>query len=296
MFGLRLYKLACPWPVEPQGLRAFAERPRDDHGRRGKALADRDAGPRAALRSHAVRPTCIGKKDETGAPLFPPHGALDTNEIAIAIGHRILRYAPNARSRARVADRLERPRSCSGRRSRRRRPAHAALLLGLPAQFLDQGARRRPRLCRHRLPLHGPDHGPRDRGLHPHGRRGRELDRRSAVLDARPRVPEPRRRHLQSLRHAGDPLGRRAKTNITYKILFNDAVAMTGGQTIEGGLTVDAHRRQCAAEGVAAIAIVADDPAKYPKSLVWPAGTSDRRRRISTRCRSASRRCPARRS
>ena len=42
-----------------------------------------------------------------------------------------------------------------------------------------------------------------------------------------------------------------AKVNITYKILFNDAVAMTGGQTHEGGLTVDAIARQVAAEGVA---------------------------------------------
>jgi len=65
-----------------------------------------------------------------------------------------------------------------------------------------------------------------------------------------------------------------AKTNITYKILFNDAVAMTGGQQIEGGLTVDRIAAQCAAEGVAAIAVVADDPKKYPKHMRWPAGTT----------------------
>ncbi len=65
-----------------------------------------------------------------------------------------------------------------------------------------------------------------------------------------------------------------AKTNITYKILFNDAVAMTGGQAHEGGLTVDAIARQVAAEGVATIAVVADEPNKYPAGTAWPAGAT----------------------
>ncbi|KWR77789.1 indolepyruvate ferredoxin oxidoreductase family protein [Cupriavidus sp. IDO] len=54
-----------------------------------------------------------------------------------------------------------------------------------------------------------------------------------------------------------------AKVSMTYKILFNDAVAMTGGQPIEGQLTVDRIARQVAAEGVKRIAIVSDDIEKY---------------------------------
>ena len=50
------------------------------------------------------------------------------------------------------------------------------------------------------------------------------------------------------------------KTNVTYKILFNDAVAMTGGQPHEGGLTVDMIARQVRAEGVERIALVTDEP------------------------------------
>jgi indolepyruvate ferredoxin oxidoreductase len=58
--------------------------------------------------------------------------------------------------------------------------------------------------------------------------------------------------------------------NMTYKILFNDAVAMTGGQTHEGGLTVPVIARQVRAEGVERIAIVTDEPFKYPANAGFP--------------------------
>src|SRR3712207_3299829 len=51
-----------------------------------------------------------------------------------------------------------------------------------------------------------------------------------------------------------------ASVNITYKILYNDAVAMTGGQPVEGSLSVDAMARQVASEGAKRIALVTDDP------------------------------------
>jgi indolepyruvate ferredoxin oxidoreductase len=55
-------------------------------------------------------------------------------------------------------------------------------------------------------------------------------------------------------------------TNITYKILDNDAVAMTGGQPAEGNLTVDQINRQIAAKGIGAIVVVSDEPEKYDRS------------------------------
>jgi len=61
--------------------------------------------------------------------------------------------------------------------------------------------------------------------------------------------------------------------NITFKILFNDAVAMTGGQRHEGGLTADAIARQVAAEGAVRIEVVTDEPQKYPAGMRWPEGT-----------------------
>jgi indolepyruvate ferredoxin oxidoreductase len=60
--------------------------------------------------------------------------------------------------------------------------------------------------------------------------------------------------------------------NITYKILFNDAVAMTGGQPNDGGLTVPQIARQVAAEGVQRVVVVTDEPYKYPSGEAWPAG------------------------
>jgi indolepyruvate ferredoxin oxidoreductase len=55
-----------------------------------------------------------------------------------------------------------------------------------------------------------------------------------------------------------------AGVNITFKILYNDAVAMTGGQPIDGELRVDQLSRQVADEGVKRIALVSDEPDKYP--------------------------------
>ena len=54
-----------------------------------------------------------------------------------------------------------------------------------------------------------------------------------------------------------------AKVNITYKVLYNDAVAMTGGQPIDGNLSVAAMTRELQAEGVSRIVVVTDDRSRY---------------------------------
>jgi indolepyruvate ferredoxin oxidoreductase len=59
---------------------------------------------------------------------------------------------------------------------------------------------------------------------------------------------------------------------MTYKILFNDAVAMTGGQANEGGLNVPQIAAQVAAEGAKRVVVVSDEPWKYPKETEWPRG------------------------
>jgi indolepyruvate ferredoxin oxidoreductase len=69
-----------------------------------------------------------------------------------------------------------------------------------------------------------------------------------------------------------------AKVNITYKILFNDAVAMTGGQQFDGPLDPGMISRQIAAEGVTPIIVVTDEPEKYPHDYNWAPGVTVRHR------------------
>ncbi|MGJ7916976.1 indolepyruvate ferredoxin oxidoreductase family protein [Massilia sp. LXY-6] len=65
-----------------------------------------------------------------------------------------------------------------------------------------------------------------------------------------------------------------AHANVTYKILYNDAVAMTGGQPVDGVLTVPQIAHQLQAEGVARIVIVSDEPQKYTSEIALPAGAT----------------------
>ncbi len=66
-----------------------------------------------------------------------------------------------------------------------------------------------------------------------------------------------------------------AKATLTYKILFNDAVAMTGGQPVDGVISVDAIARQVESEGVRRVAVLSDDIGKYDgQEGRFPPGTT----------------------
>ena len=69
-----------------------------------------------------------------------------------------------------------------------------------------------------------------------------------------------------------------AKTNITFKILFNDAVAMTGGQPVDGPVSVESIAHSVRAEGIERIALVSDEPEIY-RASDFPNGTTFSHRR-----------------
>ena len=276
--GLRLYKLACPWPVEPEGLRTFA-------GGLDTIMVVEEKRPlieqqiREQLYDLPQRPVCIGKRDEAGRPLFPPHGALDVDAVAIAIGRRLLpRAGRRASALAARLERLERGRDrAAGLADTAARGPH--FCAGCPhsvSTVVPAGARAYAGIgCHYMVQT-------MDRATDGFTQMGGEGANwiGEAPFSTRPHI-------FQNLgdgtyNHSGTLAIRwavAARTNITYKILFNDAVAMTGGQAVEGQLTVERIAAQCAAEGVAAIAVVADEPAKYGKikgraAIAWPAGTS----------------------
>ena len=85
-----------------------------------------------------------------------------------------------------------------------------------------------------------------------------------------------------------------AKVNMTYKILYNDAVAMTGGQRHDGPLDPAMISRQIAAEGVKPIVVVTDEPEKYPHGIRLGAGRHGAPpRRARRRCSASCARCRA---
>ena len=202
--GLRLYKVGMTWPLEPKGVLKFAE---------GLDLILVVEEKRSLIETQVKeqlydlpgRPRVLGKKDENEQWLFPAKYALDPSDIAIKVGERLIRNGAGDDIKARVAE-LKRIKGNqpAGRGSRR---PHPVFLPGLPAQQLHRRARGLARLCGHRLPLHGALDGPLHRGLHPDGRRGHQLDRRSAVLQDQARLPEFGRRHLHPLGQPGHPRG-----------------------------------------------------------------------------------------
>ena len=171
-------------PVADQqaGPRRVRQGPRSHHRGRGEALADRGPGARGALR-HREPAGRRRQEGRAGQLAVPGQGRARSER------RRDLYRRAAAQGRAERADR--RPRCAPEGSAARaggdagRGGAHAVFLLRLPAQFIDRRAGRLARLCRHRLPFHGAMDGPLDAGLHPHGRRGRQLDRRGAVLQAR---------------------------------------------------------------------------------------------------------------
>jgi indolepyruvate ferredoxin oxidoreductase len=267
--GLRLYKIGCPWPISQRDLKEFAA------GLDLIIVVEEkrsliEVQVREELYGTANQPACIGKKDEQGNWLFPVKGALDPNEVAICIGERLLNYVGDEDLKHRVA---------------RLKDAQRVLA------ETEEIAQRIPYFCSgcpHNSSTVVPD------GMRAYAGIGchymvQWMDRSTLGFTQMGgeganwigEAPFSKRPHVfQNLgdgtyNHSGYMAMRAAiaaGVNMTYKVLFNDAVAMTGGQANDGGLTVPQVARQVAAEGAARVVVVTDEPQKYGRDTRWPAG------------------------
>jgi indolepyruvate ferredoxin oxidoreductase len=267
--GLRVYKIACPWPISRQDLTEFAQ------GLDLIIVVEEkrsliEVQVREELYGTANQPVCIGKKDEQGNWLFPVKGALDPNDVAICIGERLLRVANNDELAANVA-RLKNsqrvfaetadvanriPYFCSGcpHNTSTRVPEGSRAYAGIGCHYMSQWMDRKT-LGYTQMGGEGANwvgEAPFSNRDHVFQNLGDGTYNHSGYLAIRAAIA--------------------AGTKMTYKILFNDAVAMTGGQANDGGLTVDQIARQVSAEGVKRVVLVTDEPAKYAPETDWPRG------------------------
>lgn len=260
--GVSIYKVGCPWPLEPSGIVEFArqqpmllviEEKRATIEDQLKAILY------DALRSEG--PAVYGRFGAKGEPLLPNNGEATPELIAQVLVELLSRVSENGTIGIRqVAARLaERERQL------------ARLLPGvMRTPFFCSG-------CPHNTSTKVPDGSTAMAGIGCHGMAMFAADGRTAThthmggegatwIGRAPYTSVP---HIfQNLgegtyHHSGSLTIRAAVSagvNITYKILFNDAVAMTGGQAIDGVLSVPQLAHQVRAEGVKRIALVSDEP------------------------------------
>ena len=273
--GLALFKVTVSWPLEPASIQDFCQ-PLD------AVLIVEEKRPLIEDQVKTIlyhlpadqRPQVLGKMDAKGKPLLPAFYELNTTRIAGAIAH-CLKLLPGfdrfqgifqeALKKARPKDPLQEhltrlPYYCSG-------CPHNTSTLQLP-----EGSRAMAGIgCHYMATWIAPHH---TKAFTQMGGEGVPWIGQS---------PFTTENHIfanlgdGTYYHSGYLAIRAAiasKVNITYKILYNDAVAMTGGQTVDGPLTVWGMSQQVYAEGVRRIAVVTDDLNRYPLGVSFAPGTT----------------------
>jgi indolepyruvate ferredoxin oxidoreductase len=260
--GIALYKVAMSWPLETEGLRRFAA------GKRAlliveekRSVVERQAREALYGLPADIRPTIAGKTDPDGALLLPEAGELDPAMVAAALARVLAPFgvplaAPPPVPRPEYAALKRAPFFCAGcpHNSSTVVPEGSIAMGGIGCHTLALGEVGRARTVTQM------------------GAEGATWAGLSAFTD----LP-----HLfvnmgdGTYQHSGLLAIRQAvaaRTRITYKILYNSAVAMTGGQPVDGGPTVAQMAHQLWAEGVGRIAVVADDAARLPAARELPPG------------------------
>jgi indolepyruvate ferredoxin oxidoreductase len=280
--GIRLYKVGMVWPLETVGALAFGRGHEELLVVEEKRPIIEDQLVSAFYHEPAQhRPRITGKTDERGAALKPAHGELSVNLTVDILMRRIealgLADAPLAERfaaiRGRRAKAVQLPATnlirtayfCSG-------CPHNTSTRTVEGSMAFTGVG-----CYGLVPMLMPDR--KTEWAAQMGAEGTLWVGLQAFVD----VPHA----FQNLGdgtyfHSGILAIRQAvasKANITYKLLYNDAVAMTGGQPVDGQLSVEDMANQLYWEGVRPVVVVTDEPEKYPASVSWPKGTVVRHRK-----------------
>ncbi len=253
--GVRVRKLAMSWPIEPEGLREAARGVREIVVIEEKRAFVEPQIARLML-EWPDRLALTGKTAGADA-LLPETGMLNPSLVAASLARRLAAHdllGPEAAARAEALS----PRVVTA-------PAPT-----LRAPFFCAG-------CPHNRSTRVPEGSHAMAGIGCHGMASWMGDREIVSMShmggeglqwvgLSPFVGEAHR--FQNMgdgtyAHSGSLCLRaaaEAKTNVTFKILVNDAVAMTGGQPVEGGLGVAEMAQAAFADGARRIAIVSDAP------------------------------------
>ncbi len=261
--GLRLIKVSMPWPLAEEDVSAFAKGLETVFVVEAKRPLIEIQLKEQLYHFHASqRPAIIGKTDLFGAPLLPQTGDLHAEDIAAAL-FKLLPEAKLTSAMQQTIFKLE----------ERKRHSRTLATPSPRTPYFCSG-------CPHNSSTKVPEGSRAMAGIGCHIMAqmidGRADDAFSHMggegVAWLGQSPFTSTRHIfanlgdGTYHHSGSLAIRAAvsaKANVTYKILFNDAVAMTGGQKVDGPLSVAALTHQLAAEGVTQIAVVAEDPARH---------------------------------
>jgi indolepyruvate ferredoxin oxidoreductase len=263
--GLTLYKVAMTWPLEREGVRHFAEGLEEILVVEEKrAVIENQLKEQLYNWREDVRPRVIGKFDENREWILPSIDELTPARIARVIAARIRRFYTSERIEERLQFLAEKEKALA---------ASPVTVKRVP--YFCSG-------CPHNTSTRVPDESRARAGIGCHYM-VQWMDRRTDTFTQMGgegvtwvgQAPFTETRHVfanlgdGTYFHSGILAIRAAVAsgvNITYKILYNDAVAMTGGQPVDGQLSVPQITHQLYGEGVRKIVVVSDEPEKYPTS------------------------------
>ncbi len=269
--GVRIYKLGLTYPIEPTRMRAFAAGLQ-------QVLVIEEKGSvveeqmRSLFYNDALRPLIVGKHDATGAPLVSALGELRPSRLIEIVANWLVAHFPDLDRRHLVRDFTPPELLANESDAVKRLPYFCAGCPHNTSTKVPEGSHAQAGIGCHFMASWMDRH---TEGLIQMG--GEGVDWVSHAMFTK--VPHV----FQNLGdgtyyHSGYLAIRQAVAagaTLTYKILFNDAVAMTGGQPVDGFISVDGIARQVEAEGVRQIAIVSDDIGKFRAiARRFPAGTT----------------------